>query len=82
MTEKYNSVKLTADSVIVDYLANKEAVKTLSNKKRRRMEQDIKLMEEDNKYLLRDLELYDDVEYSKGELHREREYLKRHVIKN
>jgi superfamily II RNA helicase len=77
MTEKYNSVKLTPDSVIVDYLANKEAVKTLSNKKRRRMEQDIKLMEEDNKYLLRDLELYDDVEYSKGELHREREYLQK-----
>ena len=75
--EKYNSLRSTSPDVITEYMGKKTAVNMLTNKKRKRMEQEIRQMEENNKHLMRDIEMFNELDYKRLEIESEREYKNR-----
>jgi superfamily II RNA helicase len=73
--DKYNSIRATACEVIMEYMEKTIAVKKMTNKKRKRMEQEIRQMEQENKHLLRDVELLNVLDCNRIEIESEREYM-------
>ena len=69
----FNNSK-TERSTIINYLNKKKLLKNSSNKQKKLLHRELKIMEEDNNSLKSDLELFEDIQKIESELNKQKNY--------